>query len=345
MKKDLFYTCACSPEANGGLYLYRENVGGHVEQLAFAPLPGTNYLCYSPDGSRLYATWNEGKTGGIAAYRLNEDGSLVFLNRAESMGAAACHLTTSPDGRFLYCANYLTGNFAEFRLADDGAIDTRTQVVSHSAYPVGPRADRQECAHTHQTRFTPDGKFLCAVDLGTDRVLLYAFTPGKGIAVPPNEFVCAPGSGPRHLLFDASGVHAYLINELGNSVTACAYRDGRLTAGETFSTLPPDCRETTKASAVRLSPDGSFLYASNRGFDTIACFRVVRPGKLEMFDLVPAHGVSPRDINFLPSAKFFTASNEFSDRICFFAFNAENGKLDYLPGRDLALPRPLCIEF
>ncbi len=347
LENGLFYSCACSPEANGGLYLCREKENGAMEQITFHPLKGTNYLCYGE--KNLYATWNDGAVcGGVAAYAREDGGQIRFLNKAESDGAAACHLAVSPDGKFLYAVNYLTGNFAEFSLAADGSIGERTQVISHSAYPVGPRTDRQDCAHTHCTRFTPDGKFLCIVDLGVDRVFLYPYDKTCGVKNQPEIFTAEPGDGPRHILFDpAHPDTAYIINELGNSVTCCRYDgNGKLTAAGKFTTLPENCTAVTKASAIRLSPDGKFLYASNRGYDSIACYKVIEPGKLELFEITDAHGDSPRDINFLPSGKFFTASNEFSDKICIYAVDTESGKLTYLPELDVTnQPRPLCIEY
>ncbi len=350
LKNGLFYSCGCSPEANGGLYLCREAEDGHMENVAFYPLTGTNYLCFHGT-ENLYATWNDGlKAGGVAAYVLNpEDGTIRYLNRAESNGTATCHLTASPDGKFLYAVNYLTGNFAEFKLDDNGAIAEQTQVISHAAYPVGPRTARQECAHTHCSRFTPDGNFLCIVDLGVDRIFLYPYEKETGIRNEPNIFTADPGDGPRHIIFDERHpATAYIINELGNSITSCKYENGTLTAIRKTTTLPENCTATTKASAIRISPDGKFLYASNRGYDSIACYKITDPenGLLELFDITDAHGESPRDINFLPSGKFFTASNEFSDKICTYAVDTETGRLTWLPELDVTnQPRPLCIEY
>jgi len=346
MNQGLFFSCGCADNERGGLYLCRENENGEFITLGMTPLKGANYHCYSSDGKNFYVTWNEGRTGGVAAYTLTPDGKLAFLNKMESMGAAACHLTTSPDGGFLYAVNYSTGNFAEFKLAADGSVAERTQVIFHSAYPVGPRTDRQECAHTHCTRFTPDGKYICIVDLGVDRVFLYPYTKGQGIANTPNVCVCDPGDGPRHIIFDKTGTTAYVVNELGNSVTSFRYANGVLTKIAKFTTLPENCTATTKAAAIRLSFDEKFLYASNRGFDSIACFKIIEPGKLALFDIVDAHGESPRDINFLPAGKVFTASNEFSDRICLYDFDPASGKLTYREGKDVTdEPRPLCIEY
>ena len=347
MADRLFYSCGCANE-NGGIFLCREDGTGVITTLALAPLPGANYHCFSPDGKYLYATWNiPRKGGGVAAFRINDDRTLTEHNRLEANGTAVCHVATSPDGTFLYAANYSSGNFAEFKLAPDGSIAERTLVADHHQYPVGPRTDRQECAHTHCTRFTPDGKWLCIVDLGVDRVFLYPYTPGKGIDVDGVRiFVSDPGDGPRHIIFDAAGTTAYIVNELGNSVTACSYCDGELKAIGKFTSLPENCTATTKAAAIRFSPDGRFLFASNRGYDSIACYRIVKPGELALYDIVDAHGDSPRDINFLPSGTQFAVSNEFSDRICLFDYDPESGKLSWLEGCDVTdEPRPLCIEY
>ena len=264
MGGDLFYSCGCAGEG-GGIFLCRETeTAGKIETLALAPLPGANYHCFY--GKFLYSTWNvAGKGGGAAAFRINEDNTLTELNRMESCGVATCHVTTSPDGAYLYAANYLTGTFAEFKLAADGSIAERTLVADHNSYPVGPRTDRQECAHTHCTRFTPDGKWLCVVDLGVDRVFLYPYQAGKGIDVDGVQiFVSDPGDGPRHIIFDAAGTTAYIVNELGNSVTCCSYSNGKLEALGKYTSLPENCTATTKAAAIRFSPDGDYERYTNQ---------------------------------------------------------------------------------
>lgn len=341
----VFYLCACSDQPQGGVYTFRASASGKLSRLDFQALPGSNYLCFSPGRDFLYATSNgEGHAGGTAAYRLQPEGTPVFLNQAESRGRAACHITCSPDGAFLYCANYIDGNFAEFALNSDGSIGALTHLVQHTG--SGPRTDRQESAHTHCTVFTPDGKYLCVCDLGTDSVMIYPYRQGEGISVEGTAWKAEPGEGPRHLLFDRSGCFAYLINELGNSVTSLAYADGVFRRLDCVSTLPEKCSVKTKASALRFSPDGRYLYASNRGFDSIACFHVTEPGKLELFDIVSSFGTSPRDINFLPGEKIFAAANEFSDTVAFYDADARTGHLEYREGCDLrTLPRPICLLY
>lgn len=344
--KPVFYLCACSDEPRGGIYTFHLSSSANLSEAGFQALPGSNYLCFSPERNFLYATLNdEGHAGGAAVYRLDGNGIPVFLNKAYSCGRAACHITCSPDGAFLYCANYLDGNFAEFALNGDGSIGAMTHLVQHTG--SGPRKDRQESAHTHCTVFTPDGKYLCVCDLGTDSVMIYPYRSGEGI-VPEDRRVwkAEPGEGPRHLLFDRSGRFAFLINELGNSVTTLACGDGTFRRLDCVSTLPEKCSVKTKAAALRFSPDGRYLYATNRGFDSIACFRVTETGKLEIFDIVSSFGTSPRDISFLPGGKFFAAANEFSDAVCFYEADALSGKLKYLEGRDLrTLPRPICFLY
>mgnify|MGYP003312454506 CR=1 FL=1 len=286
------------------------------------------------------------RTGGIAAFSKFSDGTLKLLNKQETQGVACCHLTISPDALYIYAVNYSSGNFAEFKLNEDGSIGERLQVISHDKYPVGPRTDRQECAHTHCSRFTPDGKFICIVDLGVDRILCYPYIPDHGISDNPVVNMTQPGDGPRHIIFTEDGNLAYVVNELGNSVTSYNYYSGKLTKIASFTTLPENFKDATKAAAIRFSPDKRFLYASNRGYDSIACYEITDKGILRLIDIVLSHGISPRDINFLPSGKYFTASNEFSDRICIFAFDEKNGTIRYMDGHDVTeQPRPLCIEY
>ena len=341
----LFYLCACSSNEKGGIYRYSISENGAIAEQGFTPLTECNFICFSPDRKFMYATTNPAETGGgAAAYKILPDGSLEFLNSLSSRGKAACYLTCSPDGKFLYCANYSTGNVAEFAIAADGSLEKLTQLIQHTG--SGPRKDRQESAHTHCTVVTPDGKYLCVNDLGTDKVMIYPLSANGLDVAAATAWDADPADGPRHILFDRSGKIAYVMNELGNSVTALRYNDGQFERIGKYTSLPSGCQEVTKASAIRLSPDEKFLYASNRGFDSIACYRVTEPGVLELFDIVSSFGSSPRDINYLPGETIFAAANEFSDLICFYRADAETGKLRYLEGRDIThLPRPLYILY
>ena len=346
MDSGLFFLCACSETDQGGIRLCRmERATSAPVELALTPLPGATFLCFSRDGKTLYATSNTKEEGGsAAAFRCGPDGSLQPLGRVSSGGTSSCYLSCSPDGRFLYSANYSSGSVTEFELAEDGAIVRRIRVIEHKG-SCGPVKDRQERPHTHCTVFTPDEKYLCVNDLGMDSILLYSVTP-RGLSLPAGEWKAEPGEGPRHILFDKSGEYAYVVNELASSVTSLRYSDGKLERIGCWSALPPDCSVKTKAAAIRFSPDGRYLFVTNRGFDSIAIFRIVSPGMLELADIVSSRGSSPRDFQFLPGGRIAAAANEFSDLVCLFDYEEGSGKLRYREGEDLTdLPRPLYIAF
>ncbi len=334
-----FYLCACSEKEDGGIHLFRETGKGVPEKLAFSPLANTNYLAFSPDRNYLYATCSVAGEGGVAAFRIKEDKSLEFLNKMSAGGKASCYVICSPDGKFLYCANYSSGNIAEFALKD-GAVVERTKVIQHVGQ--GPNQPRQDMAHTHFVNITPDGKYLCVVDLGIDTVKFYPLSP-SGICEPAKEWKAPAGQGPRHLVFTRDGKFAYLLNELGSTVISLKYQDGAFEQIQMRSMLPAHFSGTTKASAIRLSADERFLFASNRGYDSIASYELDGKGGMTLKKILWSEGESPRDMNFLPGMKRFAVTNEFSDNVVFFDYDAASGTLIPTNVPHLKFTRPLCI--
>ena len=335
-----YYIAANSQDDRGGIYGFDS---GSV-QTFFEPLCVASYLAFSPDRKRMY-TVSKGDVNYASAYRIRENGSLQLLDRRATHAVSSCHLTTDPAGEFLFCANYTSGSFNQFHLKDglfQGA-DSERYIEMHGR--LGPNPKRQEHAHAHCTVFTPDGKYLCVVDLGLDEVQLFAFTPGKGVEDTPafRYRSVNPGAGPRHLLFAPDGKTAWLANEVDNTVSVLDYQNGTLTHRDTLSTLPAEFTDYSKASAIRLSPDGKYLCVSNRGYDSFACYRVSCSGSLELCGIIPSGGISPRDINFLPGGKF-VCCNETSNSVTFFEYQAGNflplkQKFD-LPGALCCLPLP-----
>ena len=343
MNEAVFYIAAASPEPAGGIYQYEMQPSGVPVQTGFHHLPNASYFAFSADRNFFYSTCTVGQSGGVAAFRMLPDGSLEYLNACATTGISTCHLAPSPEGNFLYAANYSSGNFTEFKL-ENGAIAERTRVIAHVGRGVNVK--RQEMANPHFAKFTPDGRFLCVIDLGIDTVRLYPFDPVSGIdAGHPVDCRIEPaGSGPRHLIFDASGEYAYLLNELGNSVAPLQYDGTKFVQIGGVATLPRFAGDVaTKAAAIRLSADGRFLFASNRGYDSIAVFEIDAPGKLRLCDMVLSGGSSPRDINFLPGERFFAAANEFSNNVMGFDFDPATGKLTPNGWILTHMPRPLCI--
>lgn len=345
MDKSLFYIGAMTPnDASGGIYGYTLDASGMPQMVFKQPACGVKYLAYSADKKILYSTVivdPAEKTGGVAAYRIKADGSLEFINELSSEGVSTCHLAAAPGGKYLYAVNYFTSTLCEFTLCGNGALERLNKVIHFSGCGTHPR---QEKPHPHFTGFTPDGKYLIVVDLGLDAVKLFAFDPEKGLTDAENPYLFKvenPGSGPRHLAFNRAGNIAYLVNEIGNTVCVLDYKAGKFSCRQIISTLPADFSGETKAAAIRLSPDERWLFASNRGYDSIAVYRVLPDGELALQDIVPSEGESPRDINFLPDGLHLAAANEFTNNTAFFKFDPESGKLAYYASE--SMPNPLAV--
>ena len=340
---EIFYVASRNTvDGSGGIYGLKTDDSGNMSQEFFQELHGVSYMAYSCNRRFLYASCSIEKAGAVAAFRINEDKSLAFLNILPSEGISSCYVIAAPGGEYLYIANYFTSNISEFSLNENGSLKKLERVISFSGSGVH---SRQECSHPHYVNFTPDANRLMVIDLGLDEVKLFMFDPEKGLIDPGNPaiFDVEPaGSGPRHIVFAASGRMAYLVNEIGNTVSVLSFNGKTFCTLQTISTLPADCSCYSKASAIRLSPDGRFLFASNRGYDSIAVYRVLENGLLEIADIVNSQGVGPRDINFLPGNKYFAAANEISGNTAFFSYCEKTGKLTFT-GKSIDMPGALAI--
>ena len=335
--------CGMTPEdCSGGIYGYELDENNVPQQKFHQPFCGCNYLAYSCDRKVLYSTCIIDGAGGAAAFRICPDGALEYLNKLPSAGKSTCYIIAAPGGKYLYTANYFSSNISEFSLQEDGSLKALERTVKFSGRGVH---ERQEMAHPHYVNFTPDGRFLIVIDLGLDAVKLFEFDPEKGLVDPENPrcFKVTPaGSGPRHLVFNSVGNMAYLLNEVGNTVSVLKFEHDQFQLCQQLSTLPADFTGYSKAAAIRLAPDGRFLLASNRGLDSTAVFKVLDNGLLEFMELVASEGVSPRDINFLPDHKHLVMANEFSDNNAFFDYDPATGKLSF-NGNQVKMPRPLAV--
>ena len=342
-----FYCAANAPAEEGGcIQIFSEEKREGNETfpvlLSSVPMEKPSYMAFSRSREFFYVVGAEKDRSGYAAvFHVEEGGAkLKLLAKAPTFGISSCHLTTSPDDGFLYCANYVTGSFTEFPLKE-GVFAGPGHVVEDRGV-LGPVRARQEHPHAHCSLFTPDGKYLCIVDLGTDSVFLYPYTPGKGVGSSPSfEYKEVPGAGPRHLIF-ADASHAFLVNELGNTVSSLEYKEGTLVRTGALSTIPGDFRRFTKASAIRLSPDGKLLIATNRGHESFACFTVGENFALTLKEIIPACGASPRDLNFLPGGRMIGVCNEFTNQTVFFPYDPEKGEVGSLK-TVCSCPGSLCL--
>lgn len=329
-----------------GIYVYRfDSSTGSVTPVSSAKAENPSYLVPSRDGRTVYAV-NElpgdsgpaSRRGGISAFGFDAGtGTLTFLNRVSAEGNDPCYLSLSPDGRYLVTANYSVasdpgGSFSVFPLAADGRVGAAVQTVHHQG--TGPVRGRQDSAHVHSTVFSPDGRSLFVQDLGADRIFEYRYAPdgGRRIFTPadPRDVPAKPGSGPRHLVFSADGRFAYVTNELNASVGVYGYRDGRLTQIETVSMSGPGFKGKMGAAAIHLSPDGRFLYASNRGdANEIVIYAVdAGNGRLTLVGRQPSLGRTPREFLIDPSGRWLIVGNQDSDSVVVFRRDVATGKLN-----------------
>lgn len=335
----MIYILACVPEASGGIYQYELNEDSQPVQCGFTQLPGTNWLIFSKDRRRAYATCRIDDNGGtgVASYRVDpKSGCLHELNRLSADGAASCHLCLSPDEKRLFCANYLSGSISEFSVGGNGALKKLSKLTKH--YGVGFNLPRQDGPHPHFTAISPDGRYLVVNDLGLDAIFAYPLDGGDPII----SRITPAGTGPRHLAFTPDGAHAYLLTELFSQIIFLDYQDGLFTIRRHYRNLAPEFSGVSIAAALRFSPDGRFLLASNRGEDTIVSWEVLPDGGLRLAGRCHSGGHCPRDFNFTPDGKWILTANEFSGEVARFAWR--DGRLTRQDGI-IHLPHPLMVTW
>lgn len=314
---------------------------------AAAPLVHASFLSRSADGRFLYAV-AEGKPGLLAAYAIGAEGALTALNTRTSEGSGPCDIALSPDGRLVAAANYGGGSVIIYRVATDGSLGEKAAFFQHT-HAADAHPDRQKRPHAHGVTWSPEGRLLLVPDLGGDRVYVYARNADDSLAPNPAQpwLTLAPAAGPRHAQFAPGGRHLYVINELDNTVAAFAYdpAGAAFTVIETVSTLPAGgFAGFTKTAEIAVRPDGRFVYASNRGHETIAIFaRDPDTGRLTPRGHV-AVPANPRHFALSPDGRWLLSAGQDADAVRVYAVDAETGGLTPV-GADLTTPKPVCVNF
>lgn len=291
----------------------------------------------------------EGKpTGAVSAFAIDQaKGTLTFINQQPSMGAAPCHLALDTSGRHLVVANYSSGSVSVLPVSSDGRLGAASDVVQHTGSSVNP--ERQRGPHAHCVTFDRANRFVFVCDLGLDKVLAYRFDARVGKLAPhdPPFAQVKPGAGPRHMVFRPDGRFAYVVNELSSSVTAFRYDAGRgvLQEVQTVSTLPEHFDGANSGAEIDVHPSGKWLYASNRGHDSVALFAIDSTrGTLKYVDAQVTGGSKPRHFGIDPSGRYLLAGNQDSDTILVARVDAGDGRLT--PSGVLAnAPSPVCVKF
>ncbi|MGH9647684.1 MAG: lactonase family protein, partial [Bryobacteraceae bacterium] len=312
-----------------------------------------SFLAVHPNGRWLYAAGEvsdfEGqRAGAVSAFRIEEGtGRLTLLNAKPSGGSGPCYLALDRSGKCLLVANYNSGSLAAFPIQADGRLGPQGASVQHHGSSLNH--ERQEGPHAHFITTDPANRFALACDLGLDKVFVYHLDPQEA-SLRPNQPPYAsiqPGSGPRHLAFHPNGRYVYVINEMASSLAGFEYdaEQGTLKPIQTISTLPADFHGQNTCAEVQIHPSGKFLYASNRGQNTIASFAIdSQTGKLAFLGSEPSGGKTPRHFVFDPSGAWLLAENQDSDNVVVFRVDASTGKLTPT-GEQVEVGAPVCAVF
>lgn len=317
-----------------------------------AEIKNPSFLAIHPSGNFLYSisevSDTDGKpTGGVSAFTLDRTtGKLKLLNHQSSRGSGPCHIVVDPTGKTALVANYGSGSIAALPINADGTLGPASSAIQHAGSSVNP--DRQMGPHAHSINVDSRSQFVFAADLGLDKILIYRLDPARGLLTPNNPPAAAvtPGAGPRHFAFLPGEKFAFVINEMGNTITGFRYDSsaGTLSAIQEISTLPDGYRETSYTAEVVAHPSGKFVYGSNRGHDSIAIFAVdPETGKLTAKGHQPTGGKTPRNFAIDPGGTFLLAENQASDSIVVFRIDPQTGLLSDT-GHKLDVGSPVCVR-
>lgn len=315
-----------------------------------AEIRNPGFLASHPDKPILYSTGTIEGEPSVVAFKINKGHSKLTLLNSQPIGdGGAAHLAADRRGKVLLTAQYGGGSTALFPLKVDGSIAPRAQLAEHGqGSGVVPR--RQAKPHAHWVGTSPDNRFAFVPDLGMDKVVIYRLDAEAAKLTPHGFGQTPPGGGPRHMKFHTSGKFIYVLNELELSVTAFSYHaeQGTMKALQTIPTVPEweKAKEIfVSASEIRVHPTGQFVYAANRGHDTITAFQIdQRTGKLRFVEREPVRGSWPRNFNIDPTGKWLLAAGRDSNTIAVFEINTQTGELTYTR-KMVMVPTPICVLF
>ncbi len=341
-------------KGKGGVHTCRFDMktGSLTLQQKATDIDNPFFIAVSADGRFLYAVDAE-KFGDkvnefVASYRIEPGtGKLTRLNRQSAMGRTSCYLDVDDSGRTVVVANYSSGDVAALPVKKDGSLGESASFIRHSGSSVDPA--RQKAPFAHCIEMSPDNRFALAADLGADKVFIYSLdaATAKLTANPaqPSASVAA-GSGPRHLTFHPNGKRVYVINELKNTVTFFDYapESGTLKERQTISTLPEGFSGTSYCADLKITPDGRLLYGTNRGHDSIACYRIADDGRLSLITIEPSLGKGPQNLLITSDGHWLLCANMPGNNVAVFAINDETGSLK-ARGEPVEITMPSCIRW
>lgn len=327
------------------------SAGKLSESRLVAEMNGPGFLALHPKLSILYAVGGLAGEQVVASFQIEQAGknaSLKFVNSQPIGDGGATHLSVSGDGKMIVTAQYGGGSVAAFALADDGSITKRTQLIKHTG---GSKtvAGRQDSSHAHWAGFSPDQKFAFVPDLGLDQVVIYKVDTATATLTPHGAGDVAKGAGPRHMKFHNNGKWIYVLNELDYTVSLFDWNNqaGTMTLRQTVPTVAKeelDRLQFKSCSEIRVHPSGKFVYAANRGHDSVTVYQVAEDGKLTAIQVEPVRGATPRNFNLDPSGKWLLAGGQDSHTLACFVVDESSGRITY--NRSIiSTPSPICVLF
>lgn len=326
-----------------GIYVYEFNpTTGESKAISVAAgLKNPSFLTISPDGMNVYSVAENEPDGGVYALQFDaKAGQLKLINEQSSAGAHPCYIDIDQKGKWLVVSNYTGGSVSAYPVNANRSIGV-AQNVLHTGSSINP--ERQTSPHPHSAVFAPAGNDVFVPDLGQDKIIQYRLDPATGTMKTTGSVQAVAGSGPRHLVFHPNKKFAYVINELNATITA--YQYGKtLTPIQTVKTLPDDFKEQNWCADLHLSPDGRFLYGTNRGHNSIVSYQVdATTGQLTFLERQDVHGKWPRNFMIDPTGNYLLVANQETDNIAIFRRDQKTGRLQFT-GNEIKLSMPVCLR-
>ncbi|MFD0939256.1 lactonase family protein [Pedobacter boryungensis] len=330
-----------------GIYVYSYN--GLTAETSLKSIAknvvNPSYLAVSGNKKFVYSVNEDGKNSAVSAFSFNsQSGDLSFLNKKSSEGADPCYIAI--DDKNVILANYSGGTISVFGRNADGSLSDAKQIIQHTGRSIDPKK-RQESAHVHQVQFTPDHKYLISNDLGEDLIYIYNYNAASIDKILTIKIVIKTnaGTGPRHLVFSPNGKFAYLAHEFNGNITAFSYANGNLKKLHEIATVPKDFTGKIDGADIHISPDGKFLYETNRGdANTIAVFSILPTGILKFIERVSTLGKGPRNFAIDPSGNHVLVAHQYTNDVVIFNRNKITGTLKDSSKR-ISVGVPVCLIF
>jgi len=347
MSSQTVYVGTYTDQGSEGIYVFDLDVEKAKLTLkhTVGGITNPSFLVLDSQNRYLFSVNESGNTGSVMAFRIDPDtDNLQLLNEQPSHGMHPCHLDVDTFDENVIVSNYTGGNVAIYPITQDGSLGEAANVQQHSGSSVNPQ--RQKGPHAHSTTVSPDGKYAYSCDLGIDKIMIYKLLNGQLVSNEPAFVKVQPGAGPRHFTFHPNEKFAYVINELNATITMFEYdaASGALTTKQTVKTLPNDYYGANKCADIHVTPNGKFLYGSNRGHDSLAIYKVnAETGELTFVGHQSTGGKAPRNFGIDPSGRLLLAANQDSHNIVTFLINSETGELTKMS--ETAVSKPVCVKF